>query len=1111
MIWVKMWRRLVSYILIAVLFMEPWAVIQAEAAESGAAEEIVTADPEETAPESIQEESVPETVQEETIQEETVQEDILPEEESGMENAGSAYRYVAFSKEDRGVEIRLGEVSDLMLVEDGETAAVYRVNSAEIQEIDFEAVVSAGFALKIPEAFQEILEIKADSFEDGFWVYRLSLATFGLSSPGQDPAEVYLQAVPRMVPVTVEGGNVKVEGVAEDETAPVGSVVSIEVTQPGYALARISVDEEGHDVYTVMPLDYDNTYEFVVEDETRFLVTDPEQAGAPLLSGPVSRAKIPGAMGIKLKSLTSSAQGYQEIVLNFTAVKNANDGTETEAVYYEVKVQAVGKEGQKLPAGAPEQPLYYYIPKTAGADTQSKSIRVNDGDLSASTACSYDFTVRMVQIDRDTEMPGQDTAVEEALETVLSGNSITKRFSTKNCYYEDKIGFNKKRSAIYSGQKNLLMGTVKYSKKASVLHDLSAAVYDSNGQICDDIRCVFKNDNDELYLSADKETVPGRYTVTIYAGIGEELDPESPQSGSMYRSNTSFTLTVQAGISYIDTKAITDQVAVYNKNISFSAVPVGYHGSGKKAKTQKFTYEIFSAERTASGEWKTVDPSEKVRENVSVNKSGKVTVKKGYYVDEDPDLNWIAVVVRAADYEGNEASNVKYVQVVDEVAVPSKIVLRTVRDGSDLGTTLTADKAQDAYVVVLDQNGKDMTSQVKLTPAYKANASLAVSVRQTENSSEARLQVNRPGTVTLKAAATNGSGKSKSVKITVKRPKISGAAYRILGVVSDGFDQGEVSTKDGYATYSAPKGAVFSIRMGARVGSAYFYNAGWFDWEYEITGGSLKKQGNDWLITPSQKNTTLKVWLSDDTSRYWTLKITNTGWNTQYDAAQKVKLIKGEVYTNAYNNESSLVYQGNKNEAPRQVLTYQYEYGSYDSVRVAGVSPNAPGCDVTAFDPEHRTFRLTFAPGGLKAGSYRYRVAFYKGGVLMGRPSPITVKVSRSTQVKVTASYTLNLAKQNEIEIKCSTRNFTPEFDLRLMNANVGGAANNFSRYFEMVRTVDEGTGKVKFRIRFKDSVTAGERAALKGKSMTGYVRYSYYLGSVSLKNVTAKITIKIK
>ena len=1108
----KAWKKIISGVLAAVMLAGSLPDIQVQAVENDAERVELSA---ETAANIEEDYVIGETVEASSAS--TDGADAPPAEEPGSEmgdtgagNIASDYQYVIFPDSTGRMIIHVPETDGISLIENVAAGSVYRVDVAQVQEFVFEASVPAGFGLKIPESLSEILVEKQERvFGQGNWVYHYGMVLSGLSTTQQAPFVVRLNVVQNSVPVKVSGQAV-ITGIDEDGTAQPGSLVSIEVTQPGCALAILTKDEKGNAVYTAMELDYDNKYVFVVEEAAEFFVVDPEQADHPVVLSAGTKAKISGAAGIKLNSLTSSAQGYREIVLNFSAVKNGNDGTETESVFYEVKVNAVAQEGMTLPAGSSLEPRYYYIPKVMDNNTQSKSILVNDGDLSQPTACSYEFSVRMVHISKSADVPDEDTFVEEPLEVALSGNTITKTFATKNLYYEDKLGFTKKKTTVFSGQEDVFAGVVKYSKKASYLHDLMAVAYDSKGMIYSGISCTFKNDNDELYVSVGSYVPAGKYKVVVYASIGEELDPDSPQSGTMYQANTSFDLTVQAGIHNIDTDRITGRVGVNRKNISFSAVPVGYDNYGKKAKSQKFTYEIKSAVPSDSG-YVVTDPVEKVRENVSVNKSGKVTVKKGFYVDPDSSKNWIAIVIKAADFAGNETRTTAYVQVVSDVLVPKEIYLVD-SQGNRLGTTISADVADGARVVVMDENGNNINQYVTLTP----NSSKADIYVDQNTSGSATFVVNKITSVTVKATSRDGGKKSKSVKLTITKPNFTRTYYNIDSVTSDGFDASKIDTYDGYMTYSAPRGAVIKMRVGAYINGKAYYKKGWVDWGYEVEGGKIKVDGDYWLLTPTAKKAKVLYWDKEHPSKRWYVTFTNDNWETKYDSAPKVKLIAGKVYDNAYAgiNDTEYHAESDQYELPYQRLTYQYDVGSYDTIAIAAITKNAPSLYWENYDPEHRTFDLVLSSRTLKAGSYKYKVAFYKDDVLMCKPSTVTVKVNKASKVKVTVSYTLDTTKQSGIELKCSTKDFMPDIDTNLLNANVGGRANDFNKYFELVYDEDEDTGtsdKSTVVIRFKDTVSEEEIAALKGTSITGYVKYSYIYGYSTIKNVTSKVTIKIK
>lgn len=1029
----------------------------------------------------------------------------------GAASEQAVYQYVTFPDSRGDIIITVPDAVGVAPLKYVAAGIVYRIDVSEAEEFVFEAAVRYGYKLEIPEELSDLLvEKQSRNLVDGRWVYRYGLKASELSTAKTEPLTVGLVSARDVVPVAVKGDAV-VTGVDGDGMAQLGSRVSIEVEKPGCALAMVTRDEKGNAIYTAMELDYDNRYSFTVKEQADFVVVDPEQAGFAIAYSAERKAKLSGEAGLKLTGLASSAQGYKEVVLNFTAVKNGSDGTEEQDVYYEVKVTAVPQEGEAIPAGSAVEPVYYYIPKTANSNTQSKSVQVNDGDLSAPTACLYEFSVRMVLIDKTEEVPDEDTPSAEPLQAALSGNTITKSFATRNLYYEDKLGFTKKKTTILTGQEDVLAGTVKYSKKASYIHDLTAVAYDSRGAVCAGLTCTFRNDNDELYISAASSVAPGKYKVVVYAGVGEEATAGSPQGGTLYQANTSFTLTVQASIWYIDTTAITSQAAINNKNITFSAVPVGRgYYDNKKTKSQKFTYEIKSAVPNSAGtDFTVTDPTDNVKNNISVNKNGKVTVKKGYYVDPDTSNNYIAIVITAADFEGNEATATAYVKIVSTAVVPAYI-----RIGDGHGNwlkaanqyELTAAQAEGAVVVVQDKNGNNINSYVTITPADNTKNTAAAYISRSDGVDY--LHVRKCTTITIKATSKDGGKKSKSVKLKITTPAVKSISYYLSNITSDGFEINSYAIKSGTIRYNAPKGAVLKLRMGVNINGNRYFND-WFDMEYTTKKAKVQKEGDYLLVTPTAKEAELTVQMGQMSG---TLKFVNVGWNKVYDTPPVVKLLDGKLYSNRYTSQSELVVQDGKYYVPTQKLTYQYDYGSYDEILLAKISKSGPDLYLSEFDPANRTFELHAAAGNdLKSGSFQYKVAFLRDGQLMCKPATITVKVNKAAPLKITSSYTLDIQKSEYITLKATPAEFIPDYNTQLLNANIGGKANDFDKIFEMEYLADAETGEPKVVLRFQSTVTPEERLRLRGKSVTGYVRYSYYYGYSYISNATAKVTIKIK
>lgn len=1013
----------------------------------------------------------------------------------------SKSQYIIFFDNSDGVTYKISKTQTYKTIDYLAPTTLYVVNTSDIEEIKFEASVALGYKFEIPEDLEDIISQENErKLLDRRWTYNYTIDISELSTTIDEPLEISLIKVDDEVSVKVSG-DVVVDGIDEDGMAQVGGVVTIEVLNAGEVLAMITQDDKGNTVYTAMELDYENRYEFTVEKETAFVAANPDEVTYTIANSSTNKAKLTGEKGLKLNSLASSAQGYSEIVLNFTAVPNGSDGTDTESAYYEVKVAA--KPGENMPSGSSEVPKYYYIKKTADVNTQSKSIIVNDGK-SENTAWTYEFSVRLVHISKKASVPNENTSRNAAIEAALSGNTIVKSFSTKNRYYEDKLGFTKKTVNVYTGQSNVLTGTVKYSKNASYLHNLTPVAYNSEGGVCSDITCSFKNDNDELYVSVAEKTVPGKYTIAVYAGSVDSK--AAPQSGTMYQASTSFTLTVSAGINDIDTYGITERVAVSNKAVSFSATPVGYGGYGYfyKAKTQKFTYEIKSV--NASG--KIVDPSDNVKNNISVNKNGKVTIKKGYTTGAS-NGDYIAVVIKAADFEGNKTEKTVKVLVSNTVLVPTEIYLTNSKGTKLNGTSFKFSdfemaqsdvnkKSAYAKVVVLDQYGKNMNQYVTITPNKVKNT--ANYVWHYSNDSVAELLINKLGTISIKAVTTDGNKKSKTVKFTVSMPSYTVPVYNGkdvkvtcggVGVTSDPKD-------DGVIYYDAPGNSEIRFQIGAQTFNGALYNRNLIDWQYSVTGGKLKFDGDYWIVTATAKTSELYIWFKSNPLRRWRLRFVNNGWNSpSYSTAPKIKLENGAVYTNQLSTVNNNYQQ----------LTYSYDSVSFNKIEVTKTSTNIPTIKSIDVNTTNKTFTLNFDKGNIKAGSYKYNVVFMNGNNIACKPVTITVKVKKTPKVKITASYTLKTTDpDSSVVLKCTPSNLGFSSSAKLLNANEKGKANEFNKYFSItVAKNSEGVpiATIKLNNKYKEE--------LKGKTITGYVKYDYYLGYNHVENVTSKVSIKIK
>lgn len=837
--------------------------------------------------------------------------------------------------------------------------------------------------------------------------------------------------------------------------------------------------------------------------------------GAVILAGTSDGTAVSTTASKKLKLLrvTSTIQGYNEIMLTLRCGTKVADSTATERTYYEIKVTAAPKDGESLPAGSPITPIYYYVPKTPKVSKQIKSVKVHSGSRSASTACTYLIETRLVLINKELSMPDPDTALTVPMIHDTAGNTISHRFTTKEVFYAQKLGFTKKRTKIYTGQPFVYVGSVKYNKDTSYLHDLTAVAYDSVYGYEDGISCEFRNDTDDLYLAVDSDVKPGTYRIVIYSPAGDSGAQDIPQTGSMYQANTTFSIQVISAIHSIDTRWITRQAAVDNKNIHFSAVPVGYnYYDGKKAKTQKFSYTIMSAYPNSTGDGFTVtEPVDKVKNNITVNKKGRVTVKKGYYVDPDITKNYIAIIIKAADYPENTATATAFVRIVADPLVPTQVYLAD-NAGNTLSNTLSASSAHGAKVIVLDQYGDYMNDYVTIAPTDNEDKNAAAYVVQDEyDRGTATLYVRKPSTVLITATSKDGSRSSKTVRVKITVPSFSGGYYTVDSITTSGFDVGDVAAGDGVVYYNAPKSAVIRYRQGAKINGEGCYHWDWFNWQYSVSGGKAARSGEQLVVTPADKTTTVTMWMKSDPDHTFSVKFVNNSWNTKFDDPPNISRIAGKFYSTRYCNITDLVPDASGElVVPPQEVKYHFDHGSYDSVRLIKISKKGPDLELKDFDPANRTFVLSTDEDYLKPGTYYYGIAYYRDNRLMNIPDRLTVTVAEASPVTIQKEYELDPAKTTYVTLKCKPSDFMPKFQTTLLNANINGKSNGFNTYFELATQTNYTTGEQKAIIRLKPGLPENKLALVRGRKMVGYVKYSYYNGSSYVRDATARIVITV-
>lgn len=781
---------------------------------------------------------------------------------------------------------------------------------------------------------------------------------------------------------------------------------------------------------------------------------------------------------LKLSKVDSLAQGFNDINLTLTADKSVQDVATGAYLYYEVTVTP--QEGTDAPTGSAKQVLYYE--KTKGQQSQNVVIRVNNATDLTKAAWKYDFEVRLVL--SKTQL-SNGTAVTDP---VAAGKSIKKTFATKNAYYEDKLSVTKKTTTIYTGQSNVTAAVVKFSKNASYVGNVTIQrVLDKNGVDKTDCFTIanggaVSTDGYEVKLGVNTNVAPGKYTVEIAAdAVKNEHDDYT-----MYRATASLPITVVAGINSISVDDFVRLAQEGKKDVTYTIKPVGYSGYGDKAKSQKFTYELVMPDNAAK--------KANLEKNVVVNPTnGKVTIKKGFVSGNDWNDNRFWVNVIANDFTNADGST-RTTETVEFLVAPEVIEIGEIyvapwNDTSkNLGTTLTMEQANDAYIVVKDTYGNIINDDVTFTPVSKNDKTSGIYY-------QGYLYAAKAGTITVKATTTDGGKKSSEpLKLTIKNKEFTSLSYEV------GSTSGTtvVETAQDQWNYKATATPTLFVKV---LDDNQPAEQSYYNYSVKVAkGGTLvgshytdsTEDGIRFIPTAKETKVTIKVGKT-------TKDITIT--NDTYPTAKAPKATtKDKLYKGLF--EAAYLYG---NAVPQtQTLTYTVNSDKYTKVNVTAVGDDPYGFGNNTYTITDQKFALST---NREIGTDKYynsaKYVFVYGSedanhnfIPATQPANVTIKATATAAFKPVTSYKINPATSKTITLTGKPANVDVMY-YDLQNANVGGQPNKFLDLF----TLNDN------KLEFKDDAEAKE--ALKDKAnYTGYVTYEYVNTSGDPVVKTTKITV---
>lgn len=834
---------------------------------------------------------------------------------------------------------------------------------------------------------------------------------------------------------------------------------------------------------------------------------------------------------LTVKSLASSAQGMNDLYLDMTpntAIKEVSSSAFK--YYYEVNV--AWKNGNDETAANHNTGYYYYLADVDDNKLQALTEKIAVNKINAETngdKCgnTYTFSAKMIAVKKDAAIT---TGAPQAAAYVLkegefaSEKATVKDFSTRNKYYEDKLGVTKKTTKIYSGQEDVLVAIPKFSAKASHIDDVNVTVCNTDGSVPeffenDDIFARWDPDTNGIYMDVAADVYSGKYNLVIEA-TAHNYEEDGRTVYDMYRSTATVPFTVVNGIDSIAANAPAQIAVLNNKDASITLKPVGYgydrdsktgYTGSYKAATQKFTYEFVGSVNTKN--------NDKV-----IVKNNKITVKKDFAVGADPEKNKFTVRVNPVDYVGNTHSRNVTIEVTNEALVPTEIYL-TDSNGEKLANNLTTLEAENAKVVVKAGNRVISNGVLNITPAYTAKKTGYY------NRYDA-IRVAGKASLTLKAATTDGGKKSVTRKDKYNISYPTDVTYSLYAENSNGVG---IYLKNGKYQYADTGNGTLNIYVNAEVPDTYSDNAytDYFNYSVSVKGGKIvdKSVGYGWYeIAPNAKETVVTV--TDKTKKGNSSKIAFTYVNTNYkDAKAPTASTKSKLY---------LAYDG---------------YGEYDNGEVGPymkgqelkytLKDNKDGYNAvkfTAADSKSRSIvylegvyeidsKNEFVVGQTDGegntvvwpdavGTAKYNLVYgtKKNGIFYPatKAAAISVKVNKLGNMKPAVKYTINPVESLGVPLTYKPADGVIYFD-EVVSANVGGKKNKFYELFRLVGDDDSRKLQIKDADTYAKITAALTADAKNGnenfnpkEDLTGYLKYHYFTVNGRVDKAD-KITVTIK
>lgn len=788
--------------------------------------------------------------------------------------------------------------------------------------------------------------------------------------------------------------------------------------------------------------------------------------------------------------------------------------------------------------------------------TQTYKMRLFKDDIVTGYGeeCRFDFDIDVIQTKQRVTSADIDVLTSAGKECFYKGKTISLTGSTKDPVFETKVSVKKAKGAsgVYTGQKDVLVGTAAFSKTTSCLA-VSAfdMTYDADDQTIDERELVVRIVDDvNIYVDTQENTSLGTHTISV-----------TPASVSgMYAQPVTFNVTVVKGIEKLEVVPASTTVLKKETAAPSLAVTVLYNDGDVAPKTKKVTYEIVDESGETVNPVYDADTASSALDGMLKMSGAKVLIDKSLDVTGG-DVQFRVKVI-AADYDGNRTEAVSdlitvssaqlYIGSVKLVKWDREARAYNVIADSNTASSLTAAEIDGAAVVVLKKGAADIDSY---DMDYIKSTQIGVTDYTIKSSNAKALSIVRDGdmnvvrcngiakNIKLTATTTDGGKQSKVLTVTSAYYMPEDLAVSITDVTgSEEYTITETVETKGIKREASFAGNT-NTRLWFNVSDVNAENGVPFkslaNYSVTIAGGKIVDSnmltGEFAFVVNSEKATiTLinKALTAKDANYKKVYTVTNTAFVKT--AGPSMKLVSALKSGDTKDQDAIISVKGTKSYDP----TGKYVLIAVDEISAA-VAKTANdyaifGDAITnAENPipieEDGTFKISFDDTTLNAGTYKIAVTIgtYEDDVFTQDAKTITVPIkvakpkANKGLLKFNTTYSMAKDKKtgeypDSVAIKYTAKDLHSLKLVDTYNCNIKGVSNDFKDYFDVVETDDvNGIKSYEIQVIAAEDELEYLRSKAAVNDRQGYLIFEAELGDDGYGNpykteIVVKVTINM-